>query len=240
MLLCMPQGPLKDALRQRRWSVLAGVVLLGACAGTPASRLAVYDLGLAAVPIPGTENAGRGPFPPVVLADVDVPPVLDGTGVLYRLAYRDVQQLKPYAQARWAMPPAYMLRQKVRQTLSARRPVASPADAGAARLPLLRLEMEEFSQVFDSPDHCHALVRVRATLSQAPLNALPQGPGPAPGLVALPVAAVPALLVQTNLVQQVVCPTADAAGGARALAQASDALAGQLDTWLSLVSPSAP
>ena len=217
--------------------ISASAVGLVACTSAPQVHPTVYDLGVATAPIQGPDNAGHPALPPLVLTDVDAQPVLDGTALLYRLSYHDAQQLRPYAQARWSMSPAYLLRQRLRQQLATHRFVASPADAGAARLPLLRVELEEFSQVFDAPGQCHALLRIRATLSQAPLNALPQGPGPSPGLVAAPLAAVPALLFQTSLSEHVACTTADAAGGARALAQASDAVAAQLDAWLAQVSP---
>ena len=222
--------------------VLIGAAALGlvACTSAPQGHPTVYDLGLATAPIQGPDNAAHPALPPLVLTDVEAPPVLDGTALLYRLAYHDAQQLRPYAQARWSMPPAYLLRQRLRQQLATHRFVASPADAGAARLPLLRIELEEFSQVFEAPGQCHALLRIRATLSQAPLNALAQGPGSSPGLLAAPLAPVPALLFQTSSAQQLAFTPPDAPGGARARAEASDAVAAQLDAWLAQVSPAAP
>ena len=37
--------------------------------------------------------------------------------VLYRLAYADGQQLRPYSQARWSQPPAQLLQQRLREQL---------------------------------------------------------------------------------------------------------------------------
>ena len=89
---------------------------LSACGSLrPASRPQVYDLGPGAV---AQQAQGAATLPAVVLADVDAPPALDGTAVVYRLAYSDAQQLRPYAQARWSMPPAQLLRQRLRQTLA--------------------------------------------------------------------------------------------------------------------------
>ena len=51
--------------------------------------------------------------------------------MLYRLLYADAQQLQPYALARWSMPPADLLRQRLADTLGQRRTLLGP-DAGTA------------------------------------------------------------------------------------------------------------
>lgn len=56
------------------------------------------------------------------------PSALDTLPIIYRLGYSDAQQLRPYAQARWSMPPAQLLRQRVRETLGQRRAVLNLAD----------------------------------------------------------------------------------------------------------------
>ena len=100
-----PRMPRAAAL----WASLAVVTVLSACS-SPAQRIAVYDFGPGATaPQPSNRMA---PLPPLLLADVEAASALDGTAVLYRLAYADVQQLRPYAQARWSMPPAQLLRQR--------------------------------------------------------------------------------------------------------------------------------
>ena len=93
---------------------------------------------------------------------IEAPATVDGTAVLYRLAYADVQQLRPYAQARWSMPPAQLVRQRLRDQLSQQRVVLNPAEGPAGWI--LRLELEEFTQVFETPDRSVGLVRLRATL----------------------------------------------------------------------------
>jgi hypothetical protein len=55
-----------------------------------------------------------------------------GNAVLYRLAYADAQQLRPYSQARWSQPPAQLLQQRLREQLGLRRAVLK-ADDGAAQ-----------------------------------------------------------------------------------------------------------
>jgi cholesterol transport system auxiliary component len=129
--------------------------------------------------------------------------------------YADAQQLRPYAQARWSMSPAQLLRQRLRELLGQRRSVLSPVDAVAPGTLALRLELEEFSQLFDSNQSSSGLVRVRATLSRS-------GSTPKP-------------LAQTSFVVQRPASSADAKGGVQALALASDALVLQIDQWLQQV-----
>jgi cholesterol transport system auxiliary component len=194
---------------------IAGLLLLTALAacGTPAARVAVYDFGPGAT----TPQISKrmAPLPPLLLTEVDAAGVLDGTAVLYRLGYADAQQLRPYAQARWSMTPAQLLRQRLRETLGQRRSVLSPADAAPAGTLVLRLELEEFSQWFASAQSSSGLLRLRATVSRSGNPAK--------------------LLAQTGFVVQRPAASADAAGGVQALAQASDALLVELDAWLQQV-----
>lgn len=183
------------------------------CAASPTVKLAVYDFGPGATrPEPTTRMA---PLSPVLLAEVETSAALEGTAVLYRLAYADANQLRPYAQARWAMPPTQLLRQRLREKLGAQRTVLASTDAVAPGTLVLRVELEEFSQLFDAATSSAGLVRVRATLGRT--------------------GSPPKALAQTSLVVQQPAATADAAGGVRALAQASDALVRQLDLWMQQV-----
>jgi len=186
------------------------------------ARAVVYDFGPGATaPLPTNRMA---PLPPVVLTEVGAPAALDGTAVLYRLVYADAQQLRPYAQARWSMPPAQLLRQRVREQLGARRQVLAPAElaAGSGLTFVLRLELEEFSQLFDTPASSRGLVRVRATLGQT---------GAAGNL---------RTLAQQSFVVVHPAPSLDAAGGTKALSLASDTLITQLSTWLQQAEAAVP
>ena len=89
---------------------LAAALVLTGCSALPAAptRPVLYDFGpgpLATVP---TDR--RAPLAPLALADMDAPGLPEGgNAVLYRLAYADAQQLRPYSQARWSQPPAQLL-----------------------------------------------------------------------------------------------------------------------------------
>ena len=218
MQLC----PFPAAVRAALLAVCA-IALLSGCSTLQApARPVVYDFGPGATaPVPTNRMA---PLPPVVLTEVGAPAALDGTAVLYRLVYADAQQLRPYAQARWSMPPAQLLRQRVREQLGASRQVLAPAElaAGSGLTFVLRLELEEFSQLFDSPGRSQGLVRVRATLGQTG----------AAGNVRT--------LAQQSFVVGHPAPSADAAGGTKALALASDTLIAQLSTWLQQAEAAVP
>jgi len=129
---------------------------LSGCAFSPAPvRPAVFDFG----PMVASASA-RAPLAPLVVGEVEASPALDSTAVLYRLAYVNAQQLQPYALARWSMTPAQLLRQRLREHLGAQRALLNPGDRVAqdpssqstASPKALRLELEEFSQWFESPD----------------------------------------------------------------------------------------
>ncbi len=199
------------------------VVLLGLLQGCsvlpkPASPALVYDFG------PGIQVAPAvvGGAAPVLLADVDTSPALDSTALVYRLLYSDDQQLRPYAQARWSMPPAQLLRQRLREQLGQNRAVlvAGQGFIPAANALTLRVELEEFSQVFDAVDKSYGLVRLRATLGRAGA----QGD---------------ALLAQRSFVARLPSTTGDAPGGVRALTQATDSAIAGMALWLQQVNVAA-
>ena len=208
--------------RQWRWasSVLL-LALLAGCANIVDKpvRATLYDFGPGQGTAPAAQRATR---PPLVLADVEEAGALDGSAVLYRLGYVDEHQLRPYSQARWSAPPPQLVRQRLREQIGRDRMVLSPGEgAGLARtgglLPrALRIELEEFSHLFQTPTQSVGLVRLRATLLEN-------------------TAGGEKLLAQRNVVIQRPAATADAPGGVRALTAAVDAAAEELVQWLALV-----
>ena len=206
---------------QRVLTIGLGLVL-GACSSLqPQTRATVYDFGPGVVA--DAASTRMAPLPALVLGDVDASAALDTTAVLYRLLYSDAQQLRPYAQTRWSMAPAQLLRQRLREQLGQRRAVLNAAQGVVVGKPAvnLHLELDEFSQLFDSANTSNGLVRLRATLGQG-------GQG------------VERLLAQRSFVVQRPAPSADAAGGVRALTQATDALIQEIDQWLQQVETAAP
>lgn len=182
----------------------------------PPVRPVLYDFGPA--PLPATAPAKA--LPALALATLDNAGQPDGSSAVhYRLTYADARELRPYQQARWSQPPIQLMRQRLQAHLGQQRAVVGTLGALASvrvdGLPpaLLRVELEEFSQVFDSPEHSVGLVRLRATLTRpTPLGE--------------------SLLAQRLFEAQAPAPSPDAAGGARALAQGADQVAAALAQWL--------
>lgn len=188
-------------------ALLCLTLALGGCAlpeRAPAPLL--YDLGPA--PQVAVPAAGR----PALALRVQAAPLLEGPAMLYRLAYVDATQVHAYARARWAVPPAELIQQRVRQTLGARQMLLAPGE-GAARL--LRLELETFTQVFETPQRSVGQVRLRATL----LQRTPAGER---------------ALAQHSVEAQRAALSADAPGGVHALAAATDAALEELMRWLAV------
>ena len=169
----------------------------------------------------GTADTQQARLAPLALGDVVTSGgALDNTAVLYRLAYVDAQQLLPYSQARWVMPPSQLVRQRLRDKLSERRAVFGAGESASlnrsqnAVLPrLLRLDLEEFSQLFSAPEASVGLIRLRANL----LEITPAGEK---------------LIGQRSFTIQKPAATADAPGGVRALTLATDAAIEEIDQWL--------
>ena len=179
--------------------------LLSACASAPQATRQLYDLG----PAPALVAADRRAPVSFVLADIQVAPVLDNNAMLYRLQYDNLQQLKPYAQARWSMAPAQLLNQRFRTLFVAHgERVLSPGD-GQPQLPVVRIDLDEFSQVFSSPANSEARLQFRVAVIRQHQ-----------------------LIAQRNWLVQVPAASADAGGGARAMQEASDRAFNELRQWL--------
>lgn len=208
-------GPRTTGLHPRWLLASLALALLGACSlPTQPARPAVFDFGPGPLEQAASMPAQRKPA--LVLDVIEAQPALDSPTVLYRLAYADPLQLRPYALARWSMPPAQLLRQRLRQHFSQQRALLNPGETleGASAAPLhMQIELEEFSQIFESPQKSSGLLRLRVTLTQA---------GAKGGK----------WLAQRSLVTQRDAPSADAAGGVKALAAASEAAALELEQWL--------
>jgi cholesterol transport system auxiliary component len=193
------------------WVLAAAVWLAGCSVLEKPTRATVFDFGAGAAPVAQRlVNAARVP---VALADVEAPSALDSTAVLYRLGFADAQQLQPYAQARWSMPPAQLLRQRLRQALSQQSTVTREGEVAALRPLVLRLELDEFSQRFDAPDRSVGQIRIHATVMQASATG-------------------ERLVAQRDFGAERPAPSADAAGGVRALTAAADAVVADITRWM--------
>jgi cholesterol transport system auxiliary component len=191
-----------------------GCAGLSGCA-TRADTATLYDLGpVRAEPVAngttaGAPTAALARLPALSVAEVNAPAWLDSPLMYFRLSYANDQQPRPYASSRWTMAPAQLFGQRLKSRLAQAGGIVLPATDGAANVPLLRIEADDFTQTFDSPAHSGVQIAMRATVFNART-----------------------MTAQKTFVKQASAPSADAAGGARALAEASDALIADMLVWL--------
>ncbi|MEX3930473.1 ABC-type transport auxiliary lipoprotein family protein [Paraburkholderia phymatum] len=188
-----------------RAALAAALLTLGAlagCAGNPAA-LADIRYDLGPAPLP----ASTGTMPAIKVLDVTAPAMLDSDKLVYRLSYADSQQTASYATSHWTMPPAQLLTQRLRNALSSRGTVLTGGDGVHA--PVLKVDLDEFEQDFDGQSESHGSVTARTTLF-------------VDGKV----------VGQRTFLARAPSSSADAAGGARALAAATDDLVAQISAWL--------
>jgi cholesterol transport system auxiliary component len=193
---------------------IALAALLSACSsvGRPESD-ALYDLG----PLRTSTSTGAATatgtalpaLPPISVAEISVPNWLDRPTIYYRLEYANGQQPRPYTQARWTMPPAQLLLQHLKARIAqAGGKVLSPTD-GVNNVPVLRIEVDTFTHSFTTPEQSIGKVALRASVFKG-RN----------------------LLAQRSFSREAPAPSADAQGGVRALAAASDAAIVDTMMWL--------
>lgn len=192
-------------IRRAALALIAPALACGACgiAPAPGPELTSYDFG------PAPEQAARSLHQAVVVHEIGAPAWLDSPLMHYRLAYRDAARPKAYADSRWVMSPAALLSNRLRRQLAASGTggVIQPGDGAHAKY-ALRVELDEFMQVFDAPGRSRGVVRMRAV-----------------------VIGNRSLVAQRTFKAEQPAPTPDAEGGARALTAASDEAIDQLVAW---------
>lgn len=161
------------------------------------TSIAVYDLGLQTSR--GDVHMRKTPM----AVEARAPLWFDSLGIGYRLAYAEPARLREYARARWAGPPAQLIQLKLVRELGL-------VAAGQGRTScVLRLDIAEFSQVFDTA------IASRAVL-QGRVQWLDRGR---------------ARLVEQSFSFTQPAATADSKGGVAALTAALDQLSAAIGLW---------
>jgi cholesterol transport system auxiliary component len=187
--------------------VVAALIVVAGCSVVPKPHTpeALYDFG----PLLVGASAARLDRS-LTVHDAQAPSWLDAPAMHYRQAQSAPVQPRNYANSRWVMSPAALFTQRLRSRLAeASRGVYAPADSVRTDL-VLRLELEEFVQMFDSTTTSRGQVRVRVSLSAG---------RDAP--------------VQRTFSVDRPASSADADGGAKALIAASDEAIRQIVEWVS-------
>lgn len=185
---------------------LATALLLGGCASR-GPLPTYYDFGPPASPV--AVQAATPALPVLVIADANGPSWLDNQRMYYRLLYADAQQSRPYAYNRWNTPPLQLLSQRLKTRIAQGGIKVLATTDAAAGIPLLRIDVDDFSQNFDTEKQSSGQVTLRASLFRGHV-----------------------LVDQKTFSRNSPAGSADAQGGAQALASASDAIAADLLAWL--------
>lgn len=143
----------RPSLRPMIPSLLIAALLAG-CTGLPkvAPAYAVHDFG-------GPDPvAARSPGVPLRGLEVVAAPWLASTAIQYRLAYAQPTRRQAYVESRWAAQPAQLVE------LALKRAVRTGGEAGTSGACRLRVELDEFAQVFDEAAVSRGVVEARAFL----------------------------------------------------------------------------
>lgn len=183
------------------------LILAGCASGSKAPNLVTYDFGSPARPISATPAATA--MPALVITDVTGNSAFDSERMYYRLNYADPLQARPYANSHWSTTPLQLLTQRFKSRVGqAGVKVLSATDASTG-VPLLRIDLDDFTHTFDSTSASYGEVVLRASLFQGRT-----------------------LTDQRTFTRRIAARSADAGGGARALAEATDAIAADMVLWL--------
>lgn len=191
--------------------MVIAAILLSGCSILPSDKpkdIATYDLGIFSPPTSQTTLASH-----ILVPAVEAPQWLEGPGIYYRLGYQNSARLQPYANSRWVAAPASLITLRLRQRFAhaSSKGATTPDDISRADY-VLRVQVEEFSQVFDTPTGSTAIVRMTANLIGAKDRLL---------------------VAQKSFSVNRAATTADAAGGVRALSEAVDETINQILEWSS-------
>ncbi|XPH02564.1 ABC-type transport auxiliary lipoprotein family protein [Variovorax paradoxus] len=206
-----------------RLAACAGLalLLLAGCSALPdkPARATLYDFGPGPAASAPAANPPTAALPTLALAEIESNTRLDSTQILYRLGYADANELRPYGQSRWSLAPAQLLRQRLRDALAERRTVLGPEESATiaraeGKVPdTLRISLDEFSHYFESASSSAGLVRLRATLIRGTTGG-------------------DRVLGQRSFTVRRPAPSADAPGGVKALAAATDAAVAEVVQWV--------
>jgi cholesterol transport system auxiliary component len=191
-------------------AVLAAAALAGCASTSGGTTNSSFNFGPASLPAGALQAAATRPtLAALVVTDVTGPATLDSERMYYRLNYADATEARTYANSRWSSNPLDMVTQRFKTRLAQSGiKVLSTTDA-AAGVPLLRVEVDDFVHGFSSATQSEGQLLLRASLFDGHT-----------------------LIDQKTFGRSTPARSADAAGGARALAASTDAVAADIAAWL--------
>ena len=189
-------------------ATLAMTLALAGCASSSKSRANndQFDFGPLGAPVAQMPQA---PIAAVVVMDVTGSPAFENERMLYRLNYADPLQARTYANSRWSANPLILVTQRIKARLAQSGVKVLSATDTMNNVPILRIEVDDFTHAFASAGQSEGQVVLRASVFRGHT-----------------------LLDQKTISRASPAPSADAAGGVRALAASTDAAAADIAAWL--------
>ena len=189
-------------------ATLAMTLALAGCASSSKSRANndQFDFGPLGAPVAQMPQA---PIAAVVVMDVTGSPAFENERMLYRLNYADPLQARTYANSRWSANPLILVTQRIKARLAQAGVKVLSATDTMNNVPILRIELDDFTHAFASTAQSEGQVALRASVFRGHT-----------------------LLDQKTISRASPAPSADAAGGVRALAASTDAAAADIAAWL--------
>ena len=194
-------------------AALAGAVQLAGCASSKGAPNTTYDFGPARA-VAAATPAASGFLSSLVVTDVTGSASYDSERIFYRLSYSDPLQARSYANSRWSTTPLQLVTQRFKTRLAQTgAKVLSTADASSG-VAILRVDVDDFIHTFTSASQSEGDVAMRVSLFKGHT-----------------------LVDQKSFRRTTPAATADAAGGATALAASTDAVAADIVAWLAAMPP---
>ena len=187
------------------FAILVAACVLTACAlGDRRPPAIQYDLG----PLKMDTSESMSARLPVISTKVHAPEWMNENLMFYRLDYINDQQVRFYTESSWNTSPARLFKNRLDSCLVAAGNTVTGVRTSLSAL-TLRIYLEDFSQHFSSPSDNVTRIVLRASLFKGR-----------------------DLIAQKRFQKDVRSLTADAQGGAKALAQNSDELIVEIMQWL--------
>ncbi|HET8551030.1 MAG TPA: ABC-type transport auxiliary lipoprotein family protein [Gammaproteobacteria bacterium] len=195
---------------------LPAALILGGCISTSEPvQIEHYTISGARAPTQSapTTSPAAGSEPILRIAGIQAPHWLDSASMYYRLAYQNRARVAAYSRSDWVSPPPAQILNLLEDVLAASgdyKAVLGPSDISNADV-TLRIELGDFEQVFTSRNQSVGVLDATVTVINNH---------------AAKIAA------QRHFHIEKPAPSADAAGGVKALSAASQTFATRVRSWL--------
>ncbi len=192
--------------------VCACTLLLGGCLHTSKTQFPKHYT-LTTAPSTHRQHPAQRGRRILQIDRIMVPTWLRSTNMYYQLGYRHDARISAYGRSDWVAPPATLLEHVVESAISSGgrwRAVVGPGGTAHADVGL-RIRLDQFSQYFAQPGHSSGVIEASATLVDNHDDSV---------------------IAQKHFRIKAPAPTADAAGGVKALNRASQRFAARLQDWL--------